>query len=212
MYWALRLRLGIKGKRNRRKQRPTHWPGQLIDGDKVENFQMKVGKLPRLYAVVEMPPAGIILGEAPRDKSPALRVYIKGNRDDLAQLGEELEAGHWEAGFFWDWVAFNQLLAKVAHALTIGVCGFEGLEPLLVPMILGKTAHFPYLIGGVPGVAEALPKNLDLAIDCRDIRGVPHVTVKMCFFAGRFPTYEVVSAAVTDTALVAGRIGSVMVS
>lgn len=206
MYWPLRLNLGIMGKRSRKKGRRTHWVIQREDENgKIESIRVEVGKLPRIYVVVEMPPAGIILGEPPRDTNPELRVLLKCDREHLKKFGEALGATDWRSQHHWDWVAFNQLLAKVGHAYMTALLGFGGYEPLLIPIILGKSAFFPYLIGGVSNASENVvaPHGLDLL--ARVIRGEPYLCVRMTFFQGRFPTYEVVSAKITDLDLIKAR-------
>jgi hypothetical protein len=115
-------------------------------------------------------------------------------------------AGRWRMSGAWDWDAFNQLLAKIAHALTVAICGFEGLEYLLVPMILGTDRHFPYLIGGIDNPSNVLPAGYDLQFNYREIRGVPYVTVRISLLEGRTPTYEVISARVTDRALIISKV------
>jgi hypothetical protein len=199
MYWALRLRLGIKGKRSRRKQRRTHW-SVTVDG--TETIEIEVGKIPEFYVVPEFPPAGIILGEPPRDTNPEFKLNLVGDMAALEQLMKEAGAGKFETNHFFDWNAFNRQLAKIAHALAVATYGFDGLEYLLVPIILGDDGHFPYFIGGVGSPAEALPSDKDAQFVYRDIFGDLYLTIKISFFWGRSPTYEVVCARITDRALV----------
>jgi hypothetical protein len=126
MYWALRMKLGIQGKRHRRRERPTHWPGKISDGTSIKDVKIEIGNLPMVYMAIEMPPAGIIIGEPPRDTSPELKLHLKGVPAEVEQLLSEFDAGRWAFEHIWDWSAFNKLLAKIAHAYVVGLVGEEG--------------------------------------------------------------------------------------
>jgi len=204
--WPLRSRIGISGKRKHKKQRPTHWPAELVDGSEVEKIQVEIGKLPRLYVVIEMPPAGIIAGEAPRETNPELKLHIKGDKSEMAQFVQEQDAGKLQTQHFFDWNAFNRLLAKIAHAYSVAVLGFDGLEYLLQPMVRGSYSMFSYLVGRVSAEREILPKGTDLALGIRAIRGEAFLSVKTSLLGGRTPTYEIVSARITDLPLLEQKI------
>lgn len=208
MYWPLRLVLGIKGKRSRKKMQPTHWPAEIVDENGSERIQVEVGKLPRVYNVVEMPPAGIILGEAVRETNPDLKLHLKGKQADIKQFADLVGAGKVKIGSHWDWNAFNKTLAKIAHAYTVGVIGIHGSEFLLPALILGSYHHFPYLIGGIESESDVLKPPIDLQLEVRKIRGTSYVIVKVSLFSGRFPTYQIVSAEVRDLGWVTGKMNS----
>jgi len=198
MYWGLRLKLGIKGKRRKKPEKITHWNVDILDDESEESVSVEVAKLPLLYAVLELPPAGILLGEAPRDTNPNMRVILRGDPVGMAACARELGCGKLKIENTIDWNAYNRVLAKIAHAYTIACLGFRGLQPLLLPIIRGEDGRFPYFIGGVLPPAEALEPHADLELLHREINGDSFICVRIGLLGGRFPTYEVVSAKVVD--------------
>ncbi len=54
----------------RKKERPTHWQTLVSNGEKEETVFTEVGKLPRTYVVVEMPPPGLLTDAPLSDSNP----------------------------------------------------------------------------------------------------------------------------------------------
>jgi hypothetical protein len=177
MYRPLKLSLGIRGKRSHRKQQPTHWPVEHDDGGAVERTQVEIGKLPKLYLAAEMVPLAFM---------------------------EHLGTGKLETIHDFKWGPFCQMLAKAAHAYTIGVLGFGGLDFLLPPLILGHEQYLAYLIGGI-GEATTTPTP-ELELRTVWIGRTLFVAARISLFGGRLPTYQVVSAEVRDLDLIAPKI------
>jgi hypothetical protein len=209
MYWPLRLSLGIRGGRKRKKKAPTHWRGIVVDDEtgQEDSFEIEVGKFPRFYVTVEMPPPGIINDLPPTDKSPELKLYLKADQEGLKAFVESLGASSYEIGFNWRWDAFNQLLAKIAHAYSAGLAGFDGIEYLLPPLIVGGSACFSYLIGGIDDPSQELEPPADIQLNYRKIRDELYLSVKTTIFGNkRFPTYEIISGRIIDLDMVRRKI------
>jgi hypothetical protein len=200
MYWPLKLALGIKGKRSHKKQRPTHWRMEIGEGDEWAELQVEVGKLPKVYVAAEFPLPGIVTGQVPNDRSPEFNLQIKGNKTAMAAFAKEFGAGKLEIGHHFAWGPFCRMLAKVAHAYTVGKFGFGGLDFLLPPLIRGDADYLAYLVGGI-GEPTIGPVP-DLQLRLRWIGRSPFVTARISLFGGRLPTYEVVSAEVRDLNLI----------
>jgi hypothetical protein len=207
MYWPLRLRLGWLESRKHKKDRPTHWPGLIIDGEKEENHLIEIGKLPRTYVAVEMPPPGIITGEPLTDKNPELKLHLKGDKEELAKFCEEQEAGKFDFQYDWHWGSFNRMLAKIAHARLVSICGLEDVEHFLPALIKGESPFFSQFIGGVEHERCALLPPDDLALGIRYIRAQRYIFVRTTFFGqGRFPSHEIISGRIIDFDLIRTKI------
>jgi hypothetical protein len=192
MYWPLRLKIGIKGKRHHK--RPTHWLAEIddVEGEKVERRALPVQEIPTAYIVAEMPPAGMFTGEPPSDGSPAMQIHMKGNKAELARMAESLGVGRWELTQNFHWGAFSLMLAKIAHAWAAAQVGVDTFEHLLAPLIRGEAHYYRWLIGGRGPTSEVLTPPNDLALCVHIIDGKPMLLVHMTFFGHRFPIYTVI--------------------
>ncbi len=112
-----------------------------------------------------------------------------------------------EFHYFWDWNAFNRLIAKITHAFAVSVVGLEGVEWLLPPLIRGEAFHFSNLIGGIDDPKLELTTPHDLVLYVRQI-GEAHYLVGLVtmFGAKRFPTYMAVTAKILDLDLILAKI------
>jgi hypothetical protein len=145
MYWPLRLRLGVRGRR--RKQRITHWQGVVIDDDTgIETpVAFEVEKIPRIYVVAEFPSPGILKGLIPIDSNPEFKLHLKGDKTELQQFMVAMGVAKQEVVFDWHWGPFNRLLAKIAHAYAVASLGLDGFEHFLPPLIVGDAPYFSHL-------------------------------------------------------------------
>jgi hypothetical protein len=209
MYWPLRLRLGLHGSRKRRKTRPSHWQGVLIDDDSGTEtpLAIEVGKFPPLYVIAEFPPPGILLNRPLSDSNPELQIKLKGDAQELERFTRELGASRFEIEFNWHWDAFNRLLAKIGHAFAVAILGMDGFEHFLTPLILGQSAYFSHYIGGVTSQMDELAPPRDLQLGIREIDTQPMVFARTTIFGNRrFPTYEIVVGRITDLDLIRRKI------
>src|ERR1700730_12837576 len=85
MYWPLRLSLGIRGRK--RKDRPTHWAGVVVDdatgGETPTTFEVE--KIPPLYLVAALPRPGMLVGREPNESNPDMQLHLKGNNEALSK-------------------------------------------------------------------------------------------------------------------------------
>ena len=199
MYWPLRLKLGIKGKRHRRKKRPTHWNVCVDDGITSQTFPVAIDDLPTMYYTVEMPPPGIAAGRLPSNSNPEMKILLKVNKEEFERFGTQMDAGQWQMTHHFDWDAFNRQLAKIAHCITVAACGSTGLQLLLPDIILGKSCIYSHFIGVIVGLS---PFKCELAVFIRSLDSGPYVTCYITLLNGKLPTYEVISARITDFDLI----------
>ncbi len=54
-------------------------------------------------------------------------------------------------------LVFARMLAKIAHAATVGWLGVDAFKPLLPPLILGHHDNAAYLVGAAAPPTEPLP-------------------------------------------------------
>jgi hypothetical protein len=153
--------------------------------------------------VADLPPPGILTNQPLSDKSPEMRLLQKGNPDELAAFTREIGASGFEIQSNWDWVAFNQLLAKIAHSYATAMVGLVGFEPYLPPLILGTAYYFSHYIGGIENPADAVVPPQDLSLGWKTIAAGVMLVARTTIFGGnRFPTYEVVVGRITDFDLI----------
>jgi len=205
MYWPLRLKLGIKGKRHRRKKRPTHWNVCVDDGMTSQTFPVAIDDLPTMYYTVEMPPHGIVVGHLPSDSNPEMKILFKVNREELERFGKQMDAGQWQITHFFDWDAFNLQLAKIAHGITVAACGSIGLELLLPKIIFGKAKTYSHFIGGIVGPSSF---QNELTLFIKPLNREQYVSCYITLLNGKLPTYEVISARITDIDVIAKNLRS----
>jgi hypothetical protein len=203
MYWPLRLRMGMKGSRKHKKERPTHWAGVIEDGQDINQVLIEVGKLPRIYAVMVMPPPGILTGAPPTESNPEIQVQLKGDNAELAQFLKEIDVGHFEFTFNLQWHAFSRMIAKICHAFVVGMVGLDGIDFLLPPLIREQSNYLAQFVGGVSATEDALLPPNDLGLALKQVHGGPYIVGRTTMFGNnRFPTYEAVVGKVLDQDLI----------
>jgi HNH endonuclease len=140
MVWALRRTLGMRGKR----RPPSHIPAAgWRDGKPYAEVTMhdKIavkGALP----VFSRPP-GLLVGQTYLDDAPLQTVVFY----EASQIGHFGKAG---ATAHVDPMATIRMLAKIAHATAVGLCGLDGFDPFLVDLILGRSEAWNMLVGAAP--------------------------------------------------------------
>lgn len=208
MYWALRLRLGIKGRRS--KERPKTWPLQIMHecgGATASNVE--VAELPLIYLVPRLLRPGVREGRPLEAvSSPAMSIEAKGDQATISRLMKRMEAGRLEYSLTFHWASFFRLIAKAGHAYAYGVLGRDTLEFLLPEIVLGSMEHAGHWIG--EALPEAtLPDEADMALSMWEGECGTYVSAFVTFFgAGRFPTYEAVVGRVVDVEQVRTRLAT----
>jgi HNH endonuclease len=209
MYWPLRLRLGIKGSRKHKKERPTHWLGVIEDGDDINQLPIEIDKLPRMYPVMIMPPPGILTGAPLTESNPELEVQLKGDNAELAQFLREVDAGRFKFTFNLQWHPFSRMIAKICHAFVVGMVGLDGIDFLLPPLIREQSNYLAQFVGGVSAPEDALKPPNDLGLAFREIHDGLFIVGRTTMFGNnRFPTYEAVVGKVVDQDLISRNIAT----
>ncbi|MGC2777400.1 MAG: hypothetical protein WA418_17380 [Bradyrhizobium sp.] len=206
MYWALRLSLGVKGKRvkgkRKLKDRPTHWNVEILDPQPNEQVPIDVRHLPKFYPVIRFPAPGILRGDSPSDLNPKMQIDLKGNPSELCKMMSQLGAGRLETEHFVLWGDFARLIAKICHAFAVGQLGLSGLTFFLPALILGHSTHLAHYVG-----CSADTSKLEGAHDLRLLIRTIERDVFLCaqttlLGPDRFPTYEAVVGKITDPAVI----------
>lgn len=199
MYWPLRLRLGLVGSRKHKHERPTHWPGVLVDeGGNEEDRPIEVGKFPRVYSVMEFAEPGLRSGSPPSEGNPEMKLHLKGDREEMAQFLSEAGAERGEFTQTLQWAPFARMIAKIGHAFAVSQVGLQGVEFLLPPIVRGTSAHISSVVGGV-AIGKELSPGTDLAVATEEIGGRPYLVAYTTIFGNdRFPTYQAVVGPITD--------------
>lgn len=209
MYWPLRMRVGLLGSRKHKKQRPTHWPGVLTDGDDIQHMPIEVGKFPRVYSVMEMAPPGLLTGQPLSSGNPEMKIHLKGDQDELKRFLTEIGAGKSEFTQTLEWAPFSRMIAKICHAYAISVIGLEGVEFFLPKLIRGESDHLAQFVGGVSNKTDELEPPNDLAVGVQEIRSKPHLFARTTVFGNkRFPTYETIVGRITNLNLIQAKLAT----
>jgi hypothetical protein len=206
MYWPLRIRLGVRGSRKHRKERPTHWPGVLVNGQKAEALKVEAGKFPILYYVFELPEPGILLGEPPTNTNPPLQISLVGDDSHVRALVEEYGADSLQFSATMYWGDFCRQIAKICHAYAVSQFGLDAIEYCLPPVILGDAPGLGHLVGGAKK-EETLPPGTDLGLALFELNGATYIGGMTTILGpGRFPVYKAVVGRVKDKDLEAIRL------
>lgn len=194
IYGSLRLR-GQFPTRNP-SERPTHLSTIVMRPDgSSESVQVPAAEVPRAFAGLLLPVAGILSKRPPTNKFDGLRIVTKLVEEDLRQFLSK-PGDYRIQGPRIDVVALSQLLCKIAHSFAVAELGFNTFKHFLPSMILETgPAHFPHYVGAA---MRPLPKQGDLELHQLQIRrvevdGTFLVTVVIRLFSFLdIPEYEVV--------------------
>ncbi|HET6522025.1 MAG TPA: hypothetical protein VFG47_19715, partial [Geminicoccaceae bacterium] len=163
-----------------------------------------------LYFTVELPPPRIFKGTPLSDAPHELKITLKGDFETTSTLLGELNADRLELPMMLDCEAFYRTLAKIGHCFAVGHLGFDAMDYLLPPMILGSSTCYAHYIGSSSD--ELMPPH-DLRLGIRQIGETLHAVVETTFFGNRrFPTYQIVCGRVLDLDLIRARMDSAAAS
>lgn len=203
MYWPLRLKLAIPGKKKHKKKRPTHWPILIGDDDDLEQAEIEIGKVPTSYVTMDFAPPGFYSKAPKSDTNPEMKLAMNADPEELRALAVELGMSKIEIEHTLEWAPFMRVIAKICHSYAISKLGMDGIEFYLPDLIVGKSGHLAYYVGGVSDEASKLDEKTELSVSLVYIDGSPHIVACTTIFGGgRFPTYEAVVGRVTDLAKV----------
>jgi hypothetical protein len=136
------------------KKRPKNFEViiEKTDGSQ-QKIKIPASKYPKIYPVLYLPPPGILSGAELSEMSPEMNVSILGNQEDMNALAAEYPyiAKKFPQKITIRWSDFFRMLAKIAHALTVGHCGTVGYTQFLPSLMLGS---YPYLSNYMGGKTE----------------------------------------------------------
>jgi hypothetical protein len=161
MLGNLRMRLDMPTRNP--KQRPDKINIGVGDGDGVawthkSTIEIPVLDFPRALFLPVFHPPRIITKDTDPDWLGDTWEYI--DRDDLEAFHSKYNI--WPELAHMHPLYFCRMIAKIAHAWTVGVEGIDGFEPLLLDFILGKTNVIRDYIGCLPELppkTEAIRKH-----------------------------------------------------
>lgn len=196
MYGTLRITRGFRTRR--KKERPTVIPVATLDETGVEVVRsISVSHLPTTYIALELPPPGILTNAPKSTGSPEMKLILKGNRKEIGALVQHL-GGQLEIPNIVAWGPFCLLLAKIGHAYAAAVLRGIGYEPLLPELILGRSEHLSYYVGGANKEATS-----DLILSIVPLGSETYLSVQISILGpGRLPPYQAIVGKVTDPAAV----------
>lgn len=186
-----------------RHERPTHFDITIESSGQSEQRSVLVDDCPAHPILLPLlGPPGILQGRHQNDPFSFIQVapFTAPLPDDRERI-EHITSDETEEIRFTlklEIVPLLQMLAKIAHAFTIGECGIDSFKPLLPDLIRGRASHYPFLIGGATEYERGTaPVELDpdhcLDLGYGDVEGRTLVGVKVhLFYKFNFPVYWIV--------------------
>lgn len=201
MYGNFRIKLDYPSKRKKQKKRPTELPVHVVDNKKTrQEIHVPISDYPLTYLTAELPPPGLLLGIAPSDRSPEIKFNIKGDAASVNHTFDALSVDHLIIEHGFDWAAFFKQLAKIGHCSTFHFARGMGYESLLPDIILGKSDHLSYYVGGISqdSESEVMSAN-EVNIYMQEINSEIYLVARIQLLGkGTIPAYEVVTGRVPD--------------
>jgi hypothetical protein len=168
-----------------------------------ETRQIPRVQLPPLFSVPLLSPAGIFEHKEPEPIIPATGwIWFASDPKEYMKRFRQEGDRTWEFRGNINTIVFARVLAKISHTITTALVGVDGFEPLLPPLILGKTDKAAYLIGcaDAPTPAERPPSgpsmvHHDIAVSAMAENGQRPLLVtkiRLFSFTGA-PSYYVVA-------------------
>ncbi len=155
IFGELRAHHKIKGrKRSARKRCPhTSFPMKLTLCGKQSVHKVEAKYHPSLLVLPSFPWPGIMLNKEPNATWNDGRIHCWQFGPARRLVGEylaEMQASEWEVSKTTKIFPFVRLIAKIGHAFAIATCGYGSFQPMLPPLILGKSdaPNAAYLVGG----------------------------------------------------------------
>jgi hypothetical protein len=195
MFGPLREQLGLKT-RNRGAKAKKRTGRMLLrknsrDG-RLWDKEILVSSFPKLCIGFRWPVPGIVFDEAPTNQFRGESV-VRCDPEQVKQYASDVEA--FRIGTVGP-LNFAKTLAKIAHSYAMAKYGADSFDPLLPPLILGKTDFGPFLVGGdASEPAPARPGILHdvFRMDCRRDNGPHYFGVSIQLFAMiGMPRYHVI--------------------
>jgi hypothetical protein len=197
LFGPLRARLKLKTRRPKERpkifQTPYYYPGGPM-----RSIGIPVEKLPFVCLGFKFPPPGITKGQAPSEQWREVLQIVRYAKDDPAFSAVFRGDGRRIRLARVDPFAFGRMLAKIAHAYAIANEGMGKFEPILVPLILGRSNILPHFIGGDSDLPSPPPPGEgqlhDLWMGKCSINGELYLyaTIRLFAFMG-MPRYLVIA-------------------
>ncbi|SOD22755.1 hypothetical protein [Nitrosomonas ureae] len=208
MYLQLRTKEGFQTRRKWNRPKYIQALVRKLDGTE-DIINIDFSDYPSMYPVFQLPPPGILNGNELSELSPdGMRLLVIGSPEEMKSFDEKMNSlvAEYQAtsisinkGLFTiKWSHFYRMLAKIAHAITIGHFGTVGFTPLLPPLILGTCPHLTNLIGGKLEEEEPDPHIIKVGDNYEILIDHNHIIVNIDIMNGRCPTYSVVAGYITD--------------
>lgn len=196
------LRMSRDYKTRRRHERPIHLPLSYIAPDGTnKTIDLKLADYPSTYIVAFLPPPGILTGAPLTDMNPEMKVYLRGNKNELEHATSLIGSENIALGLtgLFVWADFFRLLAKIAHGTLVAFCGQEGYVPLLPDLILGRSNYLAHYVGGLGGEAEVHMFSHHVSLVCLPVDDEYYLVAYIHLMGGiTMPTYQVIAAKVTN--------------
>lgn len=159
IFGPMRVHFKIQSRRKRIKLDPIDVIFKKAHGGE-ERRQIPREKLPPIVVLPILEPPGIF-----HDQQPAPITKFENwqwiAEDPAIRMNKLLQPGDagWEIHSEVKPLVFARMLAKIAHAVTVGWLGLDSFKPYLRPLILGENENAAYLVGGAepptaPGPAQ----------------------------------------------------------
>jgi hypothetical protein len=151
----MRIHFQIQSRRKRIKLDPIEVIFQKSDGAE-ERRQVPREKLPPvLFLPILEPPGFFDQQPAPITKFETWHWIAEDSAIRMSKLLEPEDVG-WKIHGDVKPLVFARMLAKIAHAATVGWLGLDSFKPYLPPLILGEDENAAYLVGAAePPTAPA---------------------------------------------------------
>jgi hypothetical protein len=211
VFGAMRKHFRIQSRRRRRDLGTVDVEFRKSDGT-TEVRAVPRDALPAVVMLPILPPPGIFHDQVPapiakfdpwvwiaHDLTPSISPFLR-QEEVEGRLLVNINA-----------LVFARMLAKIAHAATVGWLGVDAFKPFLTPLILGHHDNAGYLVGGAAPPTEPLPPqpyrkdtlHHRMLIIPMSAAGKPHllaVTIQLFLHIGS-PTYWVIVGEPSDETL-----------
>jgi hypothetical protein len=163
IFGPMRIHFKIQSRRKKIELDPVNVLFKSDRGEEVRSIPRE--QLPPTVTLPLMATPGIFTGSDPAPIG-ATESWAWIAEDPTERMNKLLKPGDlgWEIRHEVKPIVFARMLAKIAHAVTVGWLGLDSFKPFLPPLILGQDQNAAYLIGGAepptePGPAQPYSDN-----------------------------------------------------
>lgn len=148
IYGPLRIKRGFQTRR--KKERPKSLPVYTKNafGEKLR-IDVPIENYPNFFVAVNAPPPGIFEGIEPSEFNPELSISMKVDSVDFFKTMDSMFLENMLVECNFDWGAFFRQIAKIGHCYAFACMRGREYISLLPDIILGKSNHLSYYVGGI---------------------------------------------------------------